>query len=102
MGASTHVILLREKDELWEKNIRALEALKDAGVRELPIELREYFRYSDVDDAWSCREEALEIDQKQCPEGCVEEYNADMSDGFDVDVSLLPKGVRTVRVFTSY
>jgi hypothetical protein len=99
MGASSHVKLLRdENDPHHQRMAGAIEALRDAGIDDLPQELKDYFGIYEVGE-YREGETGLEV---KGPDGCVTAYNAEMEEGFDIHVDKLPQGVKKIRAYTSY
>jgi len=93
MGMSTSVKLLKSKHDLeYKKNLKVLLACKEADV-ELPKEIDEYFGGDGVDND---PEYPLEIDFKPT------KYIDECTDGYEIDVSLLPSGTKTIRFINSY
>lgn len=99
MSMSRHVLLLRdENDHTYRVNTQALIGLRDAGIHELPPPLNEYFGISDCGEF----EEGVTGLEVKDVNGAVEDYREDMREGFRVDVTKLPPGVKSVLVFNSY
>ena len=93
MGMSTHIRLLRDRnDSDYQKNLKVLLACKEAEV-ELPKEVDEYFGGFGTD---ANPEEPLEIEFE------AREWGNDCSQGYEIDIVDLPKGVRTIRFYNSW
>lgn len=95
MGMSTEITgFVSPEDENYKKHSKVLIACAEAGISELPKETAEYFgsKYPDK----CLLEEKLEI---KIPK---HEYNEDMSEGFEIIVSEIPKGVHKIRFVNSY
>ena len=93
MGMSTSVLLLKDRNDLeYKKNLKVLLACKDAGV-ELPKEIDDYFGGDGLDND---PEYPLQI--KFIPT----DYNAECEEGYEIDVSKLPPGTKTIRFVNSY
>lgn len=100
MSATPHVALLRSADDpKYQKMSRALLALHDAGINDLPEELRTYFG---IYEAGEFEEGMTGLDVGDERHPAVKPYRADMREGFDIDVAKLPAGTCIVRVYTSY
>jgi len=110
MGLSISLELYRKPtDPEWEKNKRAVVALAEAGVEELPRKLADYFgmKYaepSEVDEKLRVR--SLDVLEWECyqqgndgplPKG-VDRIRGDCSSGFAIDLDALPKDVRVIKV----
>ena len=85
---------ISSKDEDYKKHSKVLMACLDADISELPIETAEYFgsKFPDED----MLEEKLEV---EIPKHV---YNAEMTDGFEIIVSEIPKGVHKIRFTNSW
>ena len=93
MGMSTSVILLRSKDDpTYQKNLKVLTACQDAGI-DPPKEVDEYFGGYGIDDDL---EAPLEIAFEP------REWSDESSEGFEIDIDDLPKGVKTIRFYNSW
>lgn len=92
MGMSTHVVGFVPRDETWEKYEKVYISCKEAGV-EPPAEVMEFFDWKDPRNS-----PGKEVDI----ESAVEEYRAEMRDGYTINLSELPKNVTVVRVYNSY
>lgn len=99
MSSSQHIVLLRDaRDPTHQKMVRAIEALRDAGINDLPRELKDYFGIYEVGE-YREEESGLVVDK---PDGCVAHYGAEMEEGFDIHLDKLPPGVKVIRFYTSY
>jgi DNA helicase HerA-like ATPase len=96
MGMSSHVTGVRDLDGKFAKMMEAKLACEAAGVG-YPDEVKEYFKYP---------EESAEYLKREMEEvqlwGSVTEYSRDATDGFEVDLSKLPEGVKSIRFENSY
>lgn len=79
MGASCYVYGLIPADDKYKKILNAIKALSEAGVKELPSEIEEYFDGTDFDGY------ELEELLKELPEnhikvslGCVDDLEIDL------------------------
>ncbi len=97
MGASPFIQGFKSKDgEDFKKHEKVLRACLDAGIKKLPEETAIYFG----DDAVELcvLEESLEASLN----GCYEDYQGDMEDGYEIKVKDIPKDVDIIRVGVSY
>lgn len=101
MGMSMHCTALRPPDEKWRKMKAAWDACKAAGT-EPPKEVDDFFDGYPPDPA------GVEVgsvgqytDDKDMPPW-VKNCDLEGCDGFEIDVSKLPKDVTVVRFFCSY
>ena len=62
-----------------------------------PDEVKEYFKYPEESEEYLRRE----MEEVQLGEA-VSEYSRDAVDGFEVDLSKLPEGVKALRFENSY
>ena len=72
---------------------QAYESCKAANV-EVPDRVWDYFGREDPHK----RGIAVELEHHEC----CSDYNAEMEDGYEIDISKLPKGVTTIRFYMSY
>ncbi len=93
MGMSTHVKGFRPPDEKWKKMKAAWDACEAAGTA-IPKEVLEFFDHEPPDSA------GVEIELEE--EECCAEYRDDCRDGFEIDVTKLPKGLTLIRFYNSY
>lgn len=91
MSMSTHAVGLRPPDDEWRKMKAAWDACKDIGVKP-PVEVQEFFEYDEPDD------KGVEIDIT----AAVSRYTGESVEGYEIDVTKLPKDVKLVRVYNSY
>ena len=92
MGMSTHVIGFMPADAQWQKMKAVWEACELAGVKP-PDEVIDFFGDESPEDRPG-REVELG--------NAAKEYSGDMQDGYEIDVTALPAGVRFIRVYNSY
>lgn len=98
MGMSTHIkAFIEETDATFLKHKKVLLACHEANVS-LPKETAEYFdcEYPEL----SVLEEKIEFSLKNGVH--YKEYNKDMIDGYEVDLTKLPKEVTKIRFYNSY
>ena len=93
MSMSTHVVGIRPPDARWGQMKAVWDACKQAGV-DPPEEVAEFFEHSAPDPAGI----RVELERSHC----VRVFNDDMRQGFDVDVSKLPKNVTVIRFYNSW
>jgi hypothetical protein len=92
MSVSRHVIGFRPPDEQYKKMAKAWKACEEAGV-EPPAEVSRYFDDVEPDPA------GMEVDLGKA---VTEWTDGDMCEGYEIDVTKLPKGVTIIRSYTSY
>ena len=98
MSMSTYVVGFRPPDAKWERMKAAWDACQAAHVA-VPKEVGEFFDWSEPDEA-GVKVQLEDSSKKKL--GCVKPYQADMQDGFEVDVTKLPKDVTIIRFYNSY
>lgn len=92
MGMSSHVYGFRKPDEAWEKHKKVWNVCEEAGVS-IPDETLDFFGEEDPNNS-----PGMEVDLKES----VSIFNADMQEGFEVDLKDIPLGVRYIRFVNSY
>jgi hypothetical protein len=92
MGMSTHVIGIVPPDDHFKRMKKVWYACEDAGI-EIPKEVLAFFNNEEPD------EQGVVV---TLPKTCVFEHHADMQDGFEIDITKLPAGVKRVRFYNSY
>jgi hypothetical protein len=92
MSMSTHVVGFRPADDDWKKMKEVRKACIRAGV-EVPGSVERFFGDQDPDT-----DEGVEVSI----EGALKEYTSDACQGFDVDISKLPKGLKIIRFYNAY
>jgi hypothetical protein len=90
---SLGVVGIMPADEAYKKKLAAYRACEEAGIA-MPEELEKFFGHR-VPNALG-----LQIDLYNHPS--VEPYNEEGCEGYTIDVSKLPEGVRFVRVYASW
>jgi hypothetical protein len=93
MSMSTHVVGFKAPDEKWRKMKSVWDTCRDAGV-DPPDEVIQYFEGEAPD------ERGVEVDIEGMP--CCREWKAEMEDGYEVEITKVPKGVTHVRFYNSY
>lgn len=81
-------------NELYKKHSKVLRACIEAGIEELPKETAKYFGSKYPEEY--LLEEKLEVKIKK------HDYNADMTEGFEIIVSEIPEGVHKIRFTNSW
>ncbi len=100
MSSSLHVVGFKPPDDKWRKMKAVYDACKKAGIC-APITVTEFFAAEEPDDAGVTVEMATDYSDRN-RHASVTEYRANMVNGFDVDLSKLPKDVTIVRFYVSY
>ena len=98
MGMSTHIkAFIPDTDETYKKHSKVLIACNEADI-ELPKATADYFgsEYADLE----LLDSKLEVDLKLGKH--YTEYNAEMTEGFEVELADLPKGVTKIRFTNSW
>lgn len=93
MSMSTHIKGFRPPDEQWKKMKEVWDACDRAGV-DPPEEVSDFFNDEAPDST------GVEIELENY-EG-VKPYNGEMEEGFQVDISKLPKDIKYIRFYNSY
>ncbi len=98
MGMSSHIqAFIPDTDATYQKHKKVLLVCLEAGVG-LPKETAEYFGSSEPEEY--LLDEKLSVTLKLGKH--YEEYNAEMCEGFEVDLTKLPKGITKLRFYNSY
>jgi hypothetical protein len=92
MSISTHVVGFRPPDAHYLKMAKVWHTCEEAGV-EPPAEVSKYFDHVEPDPA------GMEVD---IAKAVTEWTDGDMCQGYEIDVTKLPKGVTIIRSYTSY
>jgi hypothetical protein len=102
MGASLHYQVLRDtKHEDFLKHMAVNKACLDAGIKKLPEETAAYFGLEYPECESEMENRALEIANNKL-NGAVREMDEEYRDGYEVDISKLPKDAKVIRFFVSY
>lgn len=97
MGHSIRVTgFVSPDNEQYKKHAAVLMACINAGVSQMPPETAEYFECSPGEVSEYLLEEKLEC---RVP---ATEYNADMTEGYEVNVADIPEGVEKIRFIVSW
>ena len=91
MSKSIEIKAFRPADENWEKMKAVWEACTKAEVK-IPQEVGDFFNWQTPDPA------GVETDISEA----VTNWDADMQEGCEVDLLVIPKGVRRIRFIVSY
>lgn len=98
MGMSSHIQgFIPDTDSNYLRHKKVLLVCLEANV-ELPKETAEYFGSKSPDKY--LLEEKLGVRLEMGVH--YEKYSADMTDGFEVDITKLPQGVTKLRFYNSY
>lgn len=90
------IVAFRPADEMWRRMKAVWDACLTAGIN-LPAEVERYFNGEAPDP------HGVELAEHQLREaGAVRDWEADMCEGFEVDVSKLPPEVTVVRFYINY
>lgn len=94
MGMSTSVVGYRPAEEKFKKMKAAWDACEAAGI-DVPKEVREYFGDEDPRDAPG---QVIDITAAKRdwsdPDACAQ--------GYEIDITKLPEGVRYIRVYNAW
>lgn len=99
MGMNTHVIGFRECNAHHRHMVEIAQQLQEMDMDPTP-QLLEYFKDTDYPHCEIDLDLGLEVEIEKTV--AVQKHNADMQDGFEIDVRKLPEGVVRVRVYNSY
>ncbi len=96
MSMSTHVVGFKPPDDKWRKMKGIWDSCEEAGINP-PKDVNDYFGGEAPGPA------GVEVDEDALIEcGAVKEHDGDMEDGYEIDVTKLPKDVKIIRVYNSY
>lgn len=93
MGMSMHVYGYRPADDQWRKMKAAWDSCRDAGV-DPPDEVNEFLNSTHPGDKPGT---AVEIEGN-----AAKKWSDDYRDGYEVDLSALPEGVRFIRFYCAW
>ena len=97
MGMSTNIIAIKPPDETYQKMLAAYQACVDAGIG-IPKEVGRFFNYENPEPSGV----VIRLDYPAL-HACVREWtNNDSASGFEVDLALLPEGVKVLRFYNSW
>lgn len=92
MGMSTHVVGIVPPDDTFLKMRAVYETCKTAKVR-IPEDVVEFFNHEPPDEQGVVA---------SLPKECIRVHNADMENGFEIDLTKVPKHVKAIRFYNSY
>jgi hypothetical protein len=93
MSMSTPVVGIRPPDDAWKAHKAVWDACIKAGV-DVPRKTLDFFEGESPDDAGVL----VGIDDGPA----VSEWQDDCSQGFEVDISSLPEGIKRIRFYNSW
>lgn len=96
MGMSTHIVGFRPPDEQFKNMLSAYKACEAAGI-DPPEKVVKFFNHVTPDEA------GVEINL-QYPKlhPCVKKWKSEDGDGFEINVTKLPEGLKILRVYNSW
>lgn len=92
MSMSTHAVGFRPADAMWNKMKAIYEACEKADV-DVPVEVMRFFEDEEPGD-----KPGKEVDIKEA----AKEWNDEYRQGFEIDITKLPKDVKIIRVYNSF
>lgn len=97
MSVSLHVVGFKPPDDKWKKMKAVWDSCKEAGV-DPPAAVDKFFGGEPPDPT------GVEISEHTLKKevGAVTEWHEDMRDGFQVELSKLPKDIKFLRFYVSY
>lgn len=103
MGMSTHVVGFKPPDEKWRKMKAAWDSCTAAGV-DVPKEIGEFFNWSAPDERGVIVKLEEWKDGKKVLHECLREWSEDTHtrEGYEIDVTKLPKDVTVLRFYNSW
>ncbi|MFA6433029.1 MAG: hypothetical protein WCV82_04460 [Candidatus Paceibacterota bacterium] len=93
MSMSTHVVGFRPADDKWEKMRAVYDACQAAGTQ-LPASVAQFFGFEPPD------ERGVEVNIEKTD--AVSEWQEDMREGIEVDITKLPENVTVIRFYNAY
>jgi hypothetical protein len=96
MGMSTHVVAFKPPGERWQQMKAVWDACEAAGI-EPPDEVSEYFEHEEPDPA-GVRIERAEL----VTSGAVRVWTDADAQGYEVDVTKLPRDVTVIRFYNGW
>lgn len=93
MGMSTFVVGFKPPDEKWKAMYKVWLACKEGGIK-IPDEIDDFFEGVNPDKA------GVEVDLERLE--CCAEYKDDSSEGFEIHLDTLPKGIKIIRFCNSW
>ena len=100
MGMSSHITgYISKDDEQWAKMLKIWNACEEAET-EVPEKVAKFFE-SITDDGYDPNEvPGVSVDLEELD--CCREYNADSVNGFEIDITKLPKDITVIRFCNCY
>jgi hypothetical protein len=96
MGMNTNVCAFVPPDAEFKKKLNAYRSCVEAGIP-VPKELDKFFGGEEPDD------NGREIDDRELEKmGALTEYSADSREGYEIDITKLPKEVKIIRFYNSW
>lgn len=95
MSMSTHVLGFRPPDEKWKKMKQAWDACESAGVPQ-PREVEVFFGSVAPDPR------GVEVRLLEGERGCLRVWRDEGAEGYEVDLTKVPKDVTILRFYNSW
>lgn len=95
MGMSTHVVGFKPPDAKWKAMKKVWDACAMAGI-EAPRQVEKFFEHETPDDA------GVEVDLKRHDSKCCRDFNTEGAQGFEIDLTKIPKDITLLRFFNSW
>ena len=93
MGMSTNIIGFKPTDAKWKRMKTVWDTCKENDIKP-PKEVSEFFEWCEPDDSGV----AVEIEHSEA----VNDYAGGTGEGFEVDISKLPKDIKIIRFYNSW
>ena len=94
MSVSTVIQGFRKPDAEWKRMKGVWDSCAEAGIP-VPCEVEKFFGYEPPDPI------GVKVSKKDLGEA-VKLYNEEMCEGYEVELTLLPKHITHIRIYTSY
>ena len=93
MSTSNHIIGFIPQDAGFKKMKKIYDLCKEGNI-EVPEEVQKFFNYETPDDSgvW------IDLEGKDF----VKDFYDDMESGWEIDVTRIPKIIKTIRFYISY
>ncbi len=98
MSMSMHCLAVKPADETYRLKAEAYRACEAAGIS-IPYDLERFFNHEKPDPTGTTQQIGGYVENLH--PSCVK-YKGDSCEGFEVDVTRLPEGVRFVRFYCSW
>ncbi len=95
MSMSTDVIGIKPPDETWKKMFKAWKACKEAGS-EPPLAVSAFFNDEEPDPS------GVLVDLHSSSKFGVKPYCVEGAEGYEVDLTKLPKDIKILRFINSW